>query len=231
MMKPSQREQCYRILETAKRDNVMRLVYRSVVLALLIAITISSYGCAGRNVPKSEKEPIETPAAVAAQADRTVMVDGCGYGSGVMISPTAVLTARHVVFLRGVDHPCMIVIEYPDGTREDATVDLESTRLDVVRLKTKARREIQAPKSHAVTIWETVCIVSGHPERDASCGRAVHFSSGFAGIMHTARTIPGNSGSGLWNRRGELLGIVVTYSNYGGNASPVPPVWLTEGTK
>lgn len=144
------------------------------------------------------------------------------FGSGVIISDTQLMTAAHVAETEGM--VCSFVAEdvkgvtrliYPVTVLESGKVDLA-----VMALISFEDRFADAPLVHfgpAPRIGDTVCTATAHPRREERCGMVMRPRANPPGdILMNMVVEPGNSGSGLYNMRGDLVGIVVhTYPNRG----------------
>lgn len=118
------------------------------------------------------------------------------HGSGVALSTHTVITAAHVA---PCDNPGLVV----DG--RPATVLRVFAAHDLALLHTSAPLTVTS-----VTITPPhagrVCFASAAPARGWHCGVVTRmFADRF---YHTAPTVPGNSGSGVYDVDGRLVGIV-----------------------
>lgn len=136
---------------------------------------------------------------------------GVAFGNAVAVSPRHLVTAKHVLLScqsRGRINWRMRVrhhkwIEVIDGNRS-ATHDVAI--LDVVgseRLPQWSRLSAREPK-----IGERVCKVTSTPvvERIRKCGDV--FSVGRGQIAYAIHTVPGNSGGPIYDRGGNVVGII-----------------------
>lgn len=140
---------------------------------------------------------------------------GSGAGSGVVVTDDGyILTNQHVI-----DQAMAVKVTAQDGTSYEAEVIEENARKDLalIKINPQNKNELQ-PASlgnpNDVEIGETA-IVIGNP-----LGLGISASQGI--ISATGRTVdskmqyfqidaavnPGNSGGGLFNIKGELIGIV-----------------------
>lgn len=188
--------------------------------------------------PPSADTTARTPAwQVAESATLTVLcADGSvKAGSGVLIGPDRLLTAAHVVACDGTD-PMLILVEL-HGASTMAGVEVMSTGADIARLQT-----IDKLESHAVligprpAIGEMVCVAAGAPlGRTRRCGPVERFDADASGdIVHAVVTEPGNSGAGVYDADGRLVGILSHYRTCvngqfcGGKATSVAGrAWVT----
>ncbi|MGI9627929.1 MAG: S1C family serine protease [Longimicrobiales bacterium] len=140
-----------------------------------------------------------------------------GTGSGVLISPTEVMTAAHVV--QAADE---ILIEFKNGETARAVVTASRTTHDVALLQLDVAASVSPAElgdSDAVEVGEQVFVVG------APFGQGHTLTVGYVsarrspvGLMggntavdfiHTDAAInPGNSGGPMFNRSGQVVGIV-----------------------
>lgn len=133
-----------------------------------------------------------------------------GHGSGVVIAPNRVLTAAHVAEA-GLSS-LAVVLE--DGTSKPAKIVVRSAAgLDVVVLEAETGGAPPAPIKCANPRLGDYIFSYGFPlnaEDVATWGRVA--SSGTYGFQDDylldLTILPGNSGQGVWNRSGELIGMV-----------------------
>lgn len=216
------------------RQTVFNVILSVAVLLSIAFIVIgfignggsSAFGKSGTltlNVSKREvlgAQPMSTAETVAA-VEKTVVAIGydadCGSGSGVIISNDGfIVTNNHVV--SGYDR---VYVSLYDGTVYQANVLATDWQTDIALIKIEPQGELSAAvfgNSDAALKGEDV-IVIGNPtgELKGSVTKGV--------ISHNSRTLtiqgsvmeliqtdasvnPGNSGGGMFNEYGELIGIV-----------------------
>ena len=135
----------------------------------------------------------------------------CGSsGSGVIVSRAQVLTALHVVLSCPMGR---LAVTDADGTVRLAELEIATNR-DVARL-VLAEGEPDfpigsIPRVKPARVGARVCISAAAPKRGRACGTVRKVAPNpTGGVEHSAPTVPGNSGSGLYDAYGSLVGIVV----------------------
>lgn len=145
-----------------------------------------------------------------------------GAGSGVIISEDGyILTCAHVV-----NGATSIQVQLDNGDTYDATIIGQDTTSDVAVIKVEATGLTPAVigDSNALAVGETVVAV-GNPLGTLSntvtdgiisaLNREVTVEDNDMTLLQTSASIsPGNSGGGLFNANGELIGIVNAKSSY-----------------
>lgn len=182
---------------------------RLVIAALALLTACSSCAHFG-----SRRSAIQQHNAVV--LIKTTCPDGNSHhGSGVLVSEDRVLTANHVAqcdMIPGFGlyaDPTHLEVFLSDDARSSATVELTIPGADVARLKLAkaipeyfSGVEIGAPP----VVGDRICEVSAVPRILYRCGEAQQAASGR--IAFGFMTEFGNSGSGVYNTKGQLVGIV-----------------------
>lgn len=152
-----------------------------------------------------------------AEYNRTAQIavvckNGEGFGTGVIVAPDYVLTAQHVVDgCKDETGASGLIVVTSFGTEYDglAEVIVEDDETDIARLYVPGIRGpsvVIGPPPHA---GDEVCFTPSFPDRNRSCGYVQH-EKGEVGteIRFTGLVQPGNSGSGLYDSQGRLVGLV-----------------------
>jgi len=131
--------------------------------------------------------------------------------SGVLLSSNEVLTAAHVtVTPPGADciwnakaiqgQAIMIVPSHVDADRDIAIMMPVTGHFDGVQPVTLGAKP---------ELGDTICEVAGSPYHVRRCGEVQMATAGnHEAIDSTMIVEPGNSGSGVYNERGELVGVI-----------------------
>lgn len=134
-------------------------------------------------------------------------------GSGVAVGPSTLLTAAHVVACEGRDAP-FIVVTLASGESYFARVSRVDVEVDLARLTVEPGGPSLAGLAATATTAKIsrgaeVCSATASPARARQCGRIVDDAVDFGvAFRDTGESISGNSGSGVYNRDGHLVGIV-----------------------
>lgn len=160
-------------------------------------------------------------------------------GSGVVVGRTRVLTAWHVVDCvdenRNVTGKLLSIdATSSDGVHRALSVEIALLPADVARLKLvkDAARFVFTRRHHVARPpypFGDVCIATLYPKIEHKCGSMRPMRREPPGdIEHGAITIPGNSGSGIYDEHGRLVAIVTHYTSalgipLGGRATSLYP--------
>ncbi len=211
-----------------------------LALVLFAAFLMSCTSCSGIGTNLS-RSPMEMHNATV--RIETTCGEDVSWGSGVIVSRDRVVTANHVVQctpLPGLPifmPPTKITIDAGDGVKREAMIDVQigDGAKDIARLllaESTFGDEFYTPVTIGETpqLGDTVCQTSSVPRWTYRCG-PVQTTDGY--IRVEMRTEHGNSGAGLYNNRGQLVGIIVQLwvcegnEFCGGRAAPIQDYrWL-----
>lgn len=156
--------------------------------------------------------------------------DGQGHGTGFVVGPNLIATARHVIGDRN-----MISIELPDGTLTTAThVHAASELLDMVVVQVDADKLVPLPLATTEARTGESVVAVGYP-RNLKNSTFAGLMSGFKEIddikmLQLSMTIEkGTSGEPVVNRRGEVIGMVTLKSSEVNNLGFAIPVSHLQG--
>lgn len=140
----------------------------------------------------------------------------CGSGSGVLIDSTHVLTAMHVVNCLPVPFiqvPSSITVITLQGRKFVAKHDKLDMSRDLARLVIDAQPDAETLRIGRAKLKEMLCAAVAVPEPGIRCGyvAVVDGRPRAQGDVALARANAwfGNSGSGVYNEHGELVGLLV----------------------
>lgn len=163
----------------------------AAVLSFVVLLT----GCEmSLNTQPSWRQPMDRLTTVRVTTDS-------GYGSGVIIAPKRVLTAKHVAEIADIKvngKPTKVL-----AVAEDS--DVAVIEADVACPCAPIAREVQ--------VGDKV-IIAGYPMQHIIDNTLVRMAGEFLGYMKdqfalfTGFAMPGSSGGGIFNIRGEIVGIV-----------------------
>ena len=181
-------------------------------LLVLLLAAFANASCAhaspltSRGLTARYAEAVEI-SAVCVREDGAI---GGWSGSGVIVSRTRILTAAHVAGSRGAF--CVFSTKTIDGTErmvQPAVVlpDLDIASMTILDGETPFDFSPLAYGARP-SLGDTVCAATAVPWRGHKCGEVQPDSSTPGDIKFFVVVEPGNSGSGLYNAAGELVGIV-----------------------
>lgn len=185
------------------------------LFVLLLGVLVNA-NCT-RDAPVHAIEKVEPTRSPMEAASFAVEIDTeCGVGSGVLVDEVHVITAFHVVnclvwpLAYGARN---IEIKTRAGETRRATIEVADGARDLARLRIREPLEVTHVAIRAALEDDIVCAVTAVPERAFRCGLVTTTGDKprYAGDV-VAKYMDiwfGNSGSGVYNRNGILVGIVV----------------------
>lgn len=184
-------------------------------LAVLLLIFVMIGGCVScvrrlpvDNIYKSATDRMEYASSVRIDVICENMREV--FGTGVVISNHKVITAKHVIEC----NPVLIGVVYREGNiikTVQAYILEKSPTVDVASLFTEVELPTRAvPDTEKPLVGEEVCSIGGGDIGTGwikKCGYVFYFDD--TNIFSSVNTVPGNSGSPLYDEDGYLVGIVV----------------------
>jgi S1-C subfamily serine protease len=183
-----------------------QVLWLAVTLQVLSLALVS--GCCSRPAVQVPRGPAVTQQELAVEITRACATSSgvaVGFGSGALISESGVLTAGHVVFCPGVS---TIVVTRPGAMHvaQVHSLDLEGD-MAILVLDSKVPGVPVAKIGPRPKVRDRVCVATARPERARPCGMITGYDTLPGDVRHTARTVKGNSGSGVYDLKGRLVGI------------------------
>lgn len=175
-----------------------------VVIALAVYLVTGCAGPAPRTLAPGRSSSEQTEATVH-------VVTETGHGTGVVIAFGKVLTAAHAVRAGG-----LFVIGV-DGVRRAGHVLWRDVLHDLALVAAPGLRVTRDAVYDEPRVGGAVCSDHAVPERYRTCGtisevKPVKYTNGLIDINMSVPTVPGNSGSALYDEHGHLVGIVTNYT-------------------
>lgn len=188
--------------------------------AALAAFVLLASGCCGALAVGDTAGVVRAPAQQKACAVRLIVrckaKNLASTGSGVIVSKTEILTATHVI--EWCDAPEVIATP-PRGFGRRMRVSMVSTLTDVARMRIADDGEfgdVAPPKIGPVSDGSRICAALADPYQQRRCGFIEDQRSDMRNdLIFSAPIEPGNSGSGLYDSRGRLIGIVTAKTEHG----------------
>ena len=180
-------------------------------LLLFAAVIMATCGACASAVRYRSSKVFDAQSRAAVKVLSVCTIDGAkpriALGSGVIVSSGYVMTAYHVVVCDG---PVDIVVSLPDNTVIEATLVGRNVTDDLARLQLDT--DVPYPTLRIgppPRVGSRVCTAAAVPDRTRRCGDVQRVTGKAPGnIQHDGITEPGNSGSGLYDDQGRLVGIV-----------------------
>lgn len=177
----------------------------ALTLIGLVALVATCGACVSESFP-SRSAKARSDAAVFITA---FCEDGRSWhGSGAIVSSTMVLTAFHVVNCQG---PGNFTVDPGDGRKRVARVESALPQIDTARLIVDgdlspwATKVVIGPRPQ---IGEEVCEATGWPRWTYRCGLIQPQREEGGQFRFEFMTEHGNSGAGIYDHNGRLVGVV-----------------------
>lgn len=207
------------------RDDNTKFYLAVIFLCLSggVFLFMSLNGCTRPpSVPKAKNKYEQLDRAVTVQVN---CLNTAGWGSGVVITKRLILTAGHVV--NRCRHPFTIGV-LANGDEVALKVRVVSKVQDAAVLEADEDLHFNPVKMGRVKVGDAVCIAPAQPHRVYTCGHVEDIFEGLRkfNILFDMTAVQGNSGSGIYNDSGELVGIVTHMVFRGGGAGTA--IWLVQ---
>lgn len=180
------------------------------LLVLLLGLLVADSGCVPNNL-RSVKEQYYTAVEIEVTClDPATMSGSIGYGSGVVVDSTHVLTAGHMTSDPGLcvykTTDILGTVRYMFVLHVLKDVDLASLALSIAQPEFPVSGVAYGPRPD---ITSTVCVLPANPRREHKCGEVFPYAKPPGDLVVGMVIEPGNSGSGVYDQRGRLVGIAV----------------------
>ena len=206
----------------ARTDRMHRLAMFLIGTITFVLLSVFSTCCTPRHTEHTRSSTVRsigeehamavTIVAACVGDDGSVMFGPIG--SGVVVAPTEILTADHVVLAGDTHHmKCSLSATDAWGSVHPLYVQQQDEKLDVARMGTLVPFAPYYPISLAEPPppGARVCSAVPFPYAVRRCGDVQFFRNTDEGadLSWTSVVEHGNSGSGLYDEAGHLIGIVV----------------------
>lgn len=180
------------------------------LLVFLLGLVVNA-GCIhsskldGRDVQARADEAVE----ITARCQDTSGQGWVFYGSGVIVDAHTILTAGHVATAEPGMF-CGWTAEMSNGKEYSVMPSIVLPGVDLASMVSMLAFDPTYPIVFGPIpkLGERVCSSTAHPMRLIRCGEAQTRVEPPGDLMHTMLVEPGNSGSGVYDTQGRLIGIV-----------------------
>lgn len=207
-----------KMISEIKTDQRFRLASCIVIPIILLVLSVASLflvstGCTQPQSPRSIRSEYLSAVAIEKTCinTRTGKISG-SYGSGVVIAPNMILTAAHVVDPHGMT--CLFAGLDSRNRMYALSVGRTDYTADVAQL-VSSKPFLYTPISIAEppSLGAPVCVVTGFPGRYRRCGTMQPSNESTPDLEMDIVVEHGNSGSGMYDSEGHLIGIAVALTN------------------
>ena len=197
--------------------------------ALFMCVSLACAPCCGPRMPAQPPRPRPAPQlSIEVQAvchvddpwvDHEFNVPIPLHGSGVPLDHHRIATAEHVIAnpvtleFDNIIEKCPTVpdihIVWPSGRRDRAYIESEDVDHDVAILRVLADTGMDPVEIAAPVMGDAVCASVTVPVAEHVCGVVEDVGGEDGADFHVgAAGRPGNSGGGVWDSRGRLIGLL-----------------------
>lgn len=174
-------------------------------LVLLLGMLAANAGC--RPMPRRDAQvAFESAVLITSSCMRRDGTFYEGYGSGVIVDSHTILTVAHVAYDEDI---CMYTALMPNQTtyvlmRGEILSDPD---LATMKSLTPFAPTYEVAFAPMPGLGETVCVQTAYPRWAFACGER-QYSPADGAFAMSALIEPGNSGSGVYDGNGRLVGII-----------------------
>jgi len=179
------------------------------LLVLLFGLLVND-GCIPNNRRSIEEQYYTAVEIEVTCIDPSTQSGSIGYGTGVIVDASHVITAAHMT-----TDPGFCVYKTTDLLGQSRymyvlhvlkDVDLASLTLSPAQAPFPISGVAYGPRPPLASI---VCILPAHPRREHKCGEVFPYAKPPGDLVVGMVVEPGNSGSGVYDQQGRLVGIAV----------------------
>lgn len=185
-----------------------------MLLGLLVNASCATVDTTNRDDKYGPDEPYGEARGLFTQARSAVKISTeCGSGTGVLVDQKHVLTAHHVLNCAPwpkTKFSAKAAVQLYGGVKYEAAYDKLDGKMDIAKLELPEPLDVIPVRLARAKLGDIVCMATAVPERLVKCAKVVVLrdskSTRDIGTEHDNIWF-GNSGSGVYNSDGELVGI------------------------